>query len=273
MMDRRKFVALTGVAGAATLTGLSSVVRGQSGGDRDFYELRQYNVKTAEQEKQLLSFLKEAAIPALNRINVGPIGVFLPQEEKPEKSVFPLADNERPIYAVLRHKSLETMVTMVEKLGDDDEFLAAGASLLDATNEEPAYARMQSALMLAFAGMPTVDKPTTVPERVFQLRIYESPTIKTGQKKIEMFNVGEIEIFRKTGLNPVFFGETVIGPRMPNLTYMLGFDSMEQQKAAWKTFVAHPDWKALKSKPEFADKKILSGITNLPLVAAACSQI
>jgi hypothetical protein len=273
MMDRRKFVAMTGLAGAATLTSFASEVRGQSGGDRDYYELRQYNVKTADQKKQLLSFMKKAAIPALNRINVGPVGVFLPGEEKPEESVFPLGEGESPVYAVLRHKSLETVVTMTEKLGADEEFLAAGADLLDATKEEPAYARMQSALMMAFAGMPTVEKPTTVPQRVFQLRIYESPTIKTGQKKIEMFNVGEIEIFRKTGLNPVFFGDTVIGPRMPNLTYMLGFDSMEQQKAAWKTFVAHPDWKALKGKPEYADKKILSGITNLPLVAAECSQI
>ena len=71
----------------------------------------------------------------------------------------------------------------------------------------------------------------------------------------------------------MFFGETLNGPKMPNLTSMLGFGSMEQQKAAWKKFSADPEWNKLKSMPEYADKKILSGITNLPLVAAECSQI
>ena len=57
--------------------------------------------------------------------------------------------------------------------------------------------------------------------RILELRIYESHSTKAGQKKIEMFNEGgEIAIFRKTGLRPVFFGETLIGPLMPNLTYM-----------------------------------------------------
>ena len=72
------------------------------------------------------------------------------------------------------------------------------------------------------------------PGRVFQLRTYESPSAKTGLKKIEMFNdAGEIRIFREVGLNPVFFGQTLIGSKMPNLTYMLGFKSMDEQKAAW----------------------------------------
>ena len=43
---------------------------------------------------------------------------------------------------------------------------------------------------------------------------------KSAKKKIEMFNeVGEIAIFKKTGLQPVFFGETIIGPKLPNHFY------------------------------------------------------
>ncbi len=88
-----------------------------------------------------------------------------------------------------------------------------------------------------------------------------------------MFNNGEIDIFRKTGLNPVFFGETLIGGKMPNLTYMLSFDSMEEQKAGWKRFVSSPEWKSLSSIPAYADKTILCGITNLNLKPMACSQL
>ena len=127
--------------------------------------------------------------------------------------------------------------------------------------------------MVAFDGIKRMESPSEKDTRVFQLRIYESPSVKTGQKKIEMFNVAEIDIFRRTGLNPVFFGESITGTKLPNLTYMLGFDNEEAQKTAWKKFVKHPDWTALKSKPEYADKKILCGITNILLKPAPYSQI
>jgi hypothetical protein len=122
--------------------------------------------------------------------------------------------------------------------------------------------------------MPHLETPVKSPGRVFQLRIYESPSIKTGQKKIEMFNdAGEIAIFRRVGLNPVFFGEALIGSKMPNLTYMLGFESNDDLKAAWKRFGGDPDWQRLRGMEEYADKNILSGITNLMLKPAPYSQI
>ncbi len=121
--------------------------------------------------------------------------------------------------------------------------------------------------------MPKLERPTEAEGRVFQLRTYESPSVKTGQKKIEMFNIGEIDIFRKTGLAPVFFGEALAGDKMPNLTYMLGFDSMEAQKAAWDRFRNDPDWKELSAKPEYANDAILCGITNIPLKPLGCSQV
>ncbi|HWH71064.1 MAG TPA: NIPSNAP family protein, partial [Candidatus Sulfotelmatobacter sp.] len=83
----------------------------------------------------------------------------------------------------------------------------------------------------------------------------------------------EIKIFREVGLNPVFFGQTLVGTKMPNLTYMLAFKNMDEQKAAWGRFGAHPEWKRLSKMPEYSDKAILCGITNLSLVAAEYSQI
>ena len=41
-----------------------------------------------------------------------------------------------------------------------------------------------------------------------------------------MFNEAEIGIFTRTGLAPVFFGDTLIGHRMPSLTYMLTFEDV-----------------------------------------------
>ena len=228
---------------------------------RDYYELRQYEIENEEQKAGLVAFLRDAAIPALNRIGISPVGVFEPAEEL------------SPVYVLLPHASMESVATATQKLLGDAEFMAKGAAFLDAPAESAAYKRMESALLAAFSGMPKLETPSTAPGRVFQLRIYESPSVKTGQKKIEMFNTAEIEIFRKTGLRPVFFGEALVGGKMPNLTYMLGFDSMDAQKAAWDTFRKDPDWLELRAKPEYEDKKILCGITNVPLKPAPGSQV
>jgi hypothetical protein len=112
------------------------------------------------------------------------------------------------------------------------------------------------------------------PGRVFQLRTYESPSVKTGLKKIEMFDdAGEIAIFRRVGLHPVFFGEALVGAKLPNLTYMLGFESAEELKENWQKFRDDAEWKRLSGMPEYADKAILSGITNVILRPAEYSQV
>ena len=199
--------------------------------------------------------------PALNRIGIKPVGVFYPWE------------GLSPVYVLMRHRSFASFATLTQTLGEDEEFMQTGAAFLDAPADNPAYKRMTSSLMVAFEGMPKLETPIKSPGRVLQLRIYESPSVKTGQKKIEMFNSGEIAIFRKTGLHPVFFGETLTGDKMPNLTYMLVFKDMDERKANWKRFVSSPEWKELSSIPEYADKKILCGITNLFLKPADYSQI
>ena len=106
-----------------------------------------------------------------------------------------------------------------------------------------------------------------------ELRTYESHSLAAGKKKIEMFNKGEIAIFRKTGLTPVFFGETLIGQRQPNLTYMLAYDDMAARDKVWSAFVADPDWKTLSSMPEYSDAAIVTGISNILLRPTPYSEI
>ncbi len=261
-MRRREFLAVSSAMGALPLT--RTIVQAQQphGHQRDYYELRTYQLETKEQREAFDHFATEAAIPALNRLDVSPVGVFYPLEEL------------GPAYVLLTHPSIESVATLTQRLANDDEFLQRGAEWLDAPAARPAYQRMESSLFLAFAGMPHVETPVESPGRVFQLRIYESPSVKTGQKKIEMFNdAGEIAIFRRVGLNPVFFGEALVGSKMPNLTYMLGFESDDERAAAWKRFGADPEWQTLRAMEEYADEKILSGITNLMLKPAPYSQI
>jgi len=72
-------------------------------------------------------------------------------------------------------------------------------------------------------------------------------------------------------LKPVFFGESLIGSKLPNLTYMLGFDDEEALKTGWDNFLSDPGWDALKKDPQYKDT--VSNITNLLLRPVACSQI
>ena len=67
-----------------------------------------------------------------------------------------------------------------------------------------------------------------------------------------MFHSGEFEIFKNAGFHPVFFGDTLIGPRLPKLTYMLSFAEFAELEAKWGVFRSDPAWKKLSSDPRFA---------------------
>ncbi|WP_031495937.1 NIPSNAP family protein [Bryobacter aggregatus] len=138
------------------------------------------------------------------------------------------------------------------------------------------YVRMETSLLRSFDGLPALEMPAVEAgraPRVFELRTYESNNFRTLGKKAGMFNNGEIAIFRKTGLNPVFFGETIFGANQPNLTYMLWYDSLAAREANWKKFVTHPEWDRLKSTPGLSDAEIVSNISNSMLNPLAYSPI
>jgi hypothetical protein len=66
---------------------------------------------------------------------------------------------------------------------------------------------------------------------------------------------------------------TIVGSAMPNLTYMLVFPDDDGLKAAWGRFRTDPDWLKMRAIPEYADKEIVSRITNRVLIPASYSEI
>ncbi|MBN2317183.1 MAG: NIPSNAP family protein, partial [Sedimentisphaerales bacterium] len=241
-MKRREFLTTAAITGMAGMS--STVVAGENdGGDREYLEFREYHLHVGSKKDQVGNFLRRVGIPAMNRIGIGPVGVFTAM----------YGPNKPTLYVLLVHKSIETAVNSASLLMADDDYRKAGAEYVDAPLSEPAYVRMESSLMVAFKNMPKVEVPDKK-SRIFELRTYESHSIKANKKKIEMFNEGgEIAIFRKTGLQPVFFGETLIGPKMPNLTYMLVFDDMADRDAKWNVFRVDPAWKKLSGDPAYKD--------------------
>ncbi len=230
---------------------------------KEFYELKVYSLKNGDQQKLVEDFYEKAAIAALNKAGSTVVGVF--RELKPE--------GQSKIYVLITYKTLEDFLKINETLWKDPEFTIAGAPYLNATAANPAFERIESSLLQSFSHMPKLISPQKK-SRIFELRRYESPTELAGKKKIEMFNeAGEIDIFKRDGLTPVFFGETIIGALRPNLTYMITFDDMAAHDKNWKTFGNDPEWKKISSIPEYADARIISRITSTFLIPTAFSQI
>jgi hypothetical protein len=172
--------------------------------------------------------------------------------------------------------SLESVAATAARLQADPEYQRAGAAFLNVPSTDPAYVRMESALMLAFESFPRLEVPPGTAEnrpRIFELRTYESHSERAHLKKVEMFNNGEIAIFRRTGLRPVFFGRTLIGSKLPNLTYMLTFEDMAAHDKNWAAFIADPEWKKLSTAPGYTDGEIVSNISNTFLTPTPYSQV
>jgi len=244
---------------------MSSLAVGAGAGGREYFEFRQYRLHTGSKKNLLGNFLRKVGIPAMNRIGIGPVGVF--------NAVY--GPSSPTLYVMLVHKSLDSVANSSERLLADDKYRKDGADFVNASLSDTAYVRVESSLMVAFKDMPQLSVPKQKLEnrsRIFELRTYESHSIKASKKKIEMFNEGgEIAVFNETGLAPVFFGETIVGPQMPNLTYMLVFDNLTDRDAKWKVFGGSPAWKKLRSDPQYRDT--VSNITDIILRPTGYSQI
>jgi len=268
-MQRRRFLTSSLAASAlAVEASTGNLLAGQAGGgkSREYYELRRYQLQSGPQRKLADSFFHEAWIPALNRLGISPVGVFSVD----------IGPNSPSLYVLMPHTSVEVLATAEFRLDHDDEYLKAAAPFLNASAREPAYVRTESSLMAAFEGMPKLIVPPATAEhgsRMFELRTYESPSDQDHKRKVEMFNSGEFGVFHNAGFWQIFYGDTLIGPRMPNLTYMVGFEDLAARTKMWKAFGSDPGWKKLSGSARYNFEEIVSSITNVILSPTSYSQI
>ena len=217
-MKRREFlktsVAVSTLAGLST-AGLSAAAAASArGGKQEYYELRAYHLKSDAKHELLDAYLEKAAIPAWNRLGIKPVGVFVQQERPDTKPGATEVKDAAAVFVLLPYPSLESFATAGARLNADAEYLKAGAEYLQSAKANPAFERIDSWLMLAFAGMPKLELPAYCREkkaRMFEIRTYESHSELKALKKVEMFNAGEIEPMREVGLGPIFYGQALIG--------------------------------------------------------------
>ncbi len=260
-MDRREFLAATAVAAFSPLPQLNAPSQSAS---RQYFELRRYHLLPGAKQHAFISFVGDAAIPAMNRAGVAKVGAF----------TVVYGENEPSLLLVLSHQTLDSVVSLRDRLAADSVYARAGGAILDAPMSDPAFVRVESTLLRAFDAMPALESPAgpaASRSRVFELRTYESHSDRAALNKLKMFNAGEVPIFRRAGLTPVFFGETLVGAKMPSLTYMLTFSDMSARDTAWAKFGQDPEWKALSADPQYRDN--VSAISDIILQPTAYSQI
>ena len=267
-MFRREF--LSALPMLPALAKGQAVSSGAAGATPSVYEWRQYSLRTGAAARRLDDYLQNALIPALNRLGHTPVGVFQVTFGLPTPTVFVLTPSTAGGGA-------DSLLARESKLDRDDAYQAAAAAYLDAVATDPVYVRQENAILSAFPQFPHVSVPVATASkgpRMFELRTYESHNERAHRAKVKMFaEMGEIDIFRRAGLTPVFFSRTVAGSRMPSLVYMLVHENMAAREKNWGAFASDPDWRKLAQTPGYTDPDIVSNITTVFLRPAAYSQI
>lgn len=246
-MKRRKFIQSTVFTSAvASVLPFSHAVSQEipikeSESEKELYELRTYEIKFGGNKKLLIDYLYKVFEPGLKRIGVNHFMVF---EELGES-------NPTKIRVLISHPNA-SIYLKAQKLHSDLQYTKEAEKYNKLTQDQTIYNRFSSSLLLAFDGMPKLVDPVKGAS-LFELRTYEGFSEDAVNRKIKMFNMEEIQLFLKTSLHPVFFGEMIAGPYRPCLTYMLSFKDMVEHDSSWKKFVTHPEWKEMRSKEEYAN--------------------
>ena len=257
-MKRRKFLQSSFIAASAVTTGINPLNDKEP--QKELYELREYEMRFGSDGSQLEIFFRNALIPALNKQGIKQVGVFKEYgKSEPAK-----------IYLFIPYPSFSDYMTINTQLKSDEDFKKNSQAYNTIPADKPVYNRYSSSFMIAFDVMPKMMAPASGP-RLFELRTYEGYNEDALRRKIKMFNDGEVPIFNRAKLIPVFFGEVISGNHQPCLTYMVTCKSIEERDKGWTAFLSDPDWKKLTADPQYANS--VSNIIKTFLTPTDYSQI
>ena len=258
-MKRRSFLKKSVIATGAAMSATGLKANPIPGSEKEFYELKVYQLTSEGGKKHLKEYYTKAVIPFLNERGAK-VGVF---------NEYSLEDPPK-LYVLQAHQSTEAYFNALQEMKTNQVFLDAAKNYMELPSEEPVFERYETFLMEAFDAIPQLKTPP-VGRGILELRTYESYNEDAGHRKVKMFNKEELPLFEEVGLHPVFFGQLVAGRFMPALTYMLWFKDLEEREANWDKFVNSDKWKTMKAKEEYANT--VSKVKRVFLTPAGYSQI
>ncbi|MBI3694816.1 MAG: NIPSNAP family protein [Acidobacteria bacterium] len=239
-MDRRSF--MHGMGGATMLSAIGASAQAQGSKKKtSLYRLGFYYMRQGDQGARMNKFLA-AQLPLLKKIIPGPLGIF---------TVF-VGPHSPAVVTLAGYSGFAEMEAATAKFQNDPGFQKAVAEMEEGA--EPPYDRADVVLLQATDYSPEIvplrEKPKTA--RIFELRVYHSPTQKQLRALHERFSGAEIKIFHRVGVHPILYTSTLIGPNMPNLTYLTPFANLAEREKAWDAFGADPEW--IKVRKESIDR-------------------
>lgn len=251
-MHRRSFL------GSLSALGLASAAPDKR---TQFYVIEHYKLKSGSQPARLHDFFSQAQLPALNRIYPGP-KLYLDALVAPDLP---------HITAIYGFSSLEEMGSVYAKMNQDEAVLKSGDAL--ESGNDPAFQSFDSALIEATDYSPEIKPEANTPPRIFELRVYHSPTRRQLVALHERFRGPEIKIFHRSGIHPILYGSTVIGANQLNLVYLIPFTDLAAREKAWAAFGADPDWQKVRKESIEKSGEIVSGIQVTFFKATAYSPV
>jgi hypothetical protein len=227
-MNRRSLIQSVGCA--TLLAGLRAPAQAQSGRKTRLYRLQNLYLRQGDQGNRINQFFS-SQMPLFTK-HIPALGVFTE-----------LIGPHLPATVVLSGFSgFDEMEAADDRIHKDPGYRSALEQL--ETGAEPPYDYANQVLLRATDFSPEIvplkEKPKT--PRIFELRTYHSPTERQLGYVHERFAGVEIAIFHRSGVHPLFYSDTLIGPDMPNLTYMMPFASLAEREKAWVAFAADPEW-------------------------------
>ncbi|MDR0825395.1 MAG: NIPSNAP family protein [Prevotella sp.] len=243
-MERRKFMKLAGALAMtpslSAIPAVNNLSESLKSKKKEIYEWRIYTL--IGDGGSLDTFFADTLFPAYKRkgITAGAFKLFRQKEGEKEQR-----------HILFIYPDIETFHKVKKEIRKDSKFTQTAQKFYDESAINPLYSNFETYIGEAFDKIPVYRKPDGS-RTLFEIRIYRSPNEEANQRKVKMFNLDEIDIFDKVGINSVLYGDILAGPRMPALLYLTWYKDEPTRTEAWSKFSDHPDWKRISKLPEYA---------------------
>jgi hypothetical protein len=247
----------------AILAGQASTVAGRAeASPAPLFEFATLRLQMGGQVRRCLEWLEKHAMPLFQKHRFGPVGFF----------TVDVGPHIPSVLGIFTYPSFAAQEAAWASLHADTDWAASFAEL---EKDEPAFYRGDSILLGATPFSPPLKAaaPGDPTHKVFELRIYEAPTRRQLEYLHERFAGGEIDLFHKSGIHPLLYADTIIGPNKPNMAYLIPFESEAHREKAWSAFRENPDWQRLRDESIRRGGEIVRNITNMLLVPASFSMV
>jgi hypothetical protein len=222
-LNRREFLEIWG--GPSALIGLDP--KYTSG---PIFVAEQFLLENGKQLERLHTYLRDALLPALAR------------ETKGRRFVLEaiVSAHQPQVLFLQEFASVEAWREISRRLAANQDLLAAHEAF---DRETPYHVRN---LSLYAATNYSPDGVGVNGQNIYELRVYQAPSVWQANGLHERFEGPEIPIFHRCGIHPALYLSGIAGAQLPNLTYLTPFASLAARETAWSKFQADPEWHAVR---------------------------